>query len=197
MGCINWAWKIQGLKSNEKVALLCLSDRADPESGVCVSPVSRLARACGGWTRQQMNRVLRRLSELGLIIITQRYPGTDDSSRMFTVQTTMIDPVIWRPPTGPRARTIMSTQTFVNLARQAMKSNEDVLAFEQWFVLVPVEVKNHRLRCRVPGPEFSTEIYARYRSLILSLAQEHISATVKDVRFFWVTEPSRRSKKKD
>jgi hypothetical protein len=191
MGCINWAWRIQGLPANEKLLLVAIADRADKESGACVAPISRLSRDCSGWTRQQTNRILQRLADQDLLVITQRYAGTDDGSRMFSLNLT-VDPLEWRPKPEKARRgrgSIMSTYDFQQLLRAEMKTSQQIIFYENWLhALRPIEVKTGALLCKIPSADFSTKIW-EYQDLIVRLAQKHISPAAKKIRFVWYKRP--------
>lgn len=196
MGCINWAWKIQGLKSNEKVLLLAIADRADKESGLCISPITRLSRDAGGWTRQTTNKVLKRLEAHGLVRVTLRYPGTEDFSRMYSCNIT-IDAETWRPAKheGRRPSAIMSTfekfrssfQTaLLNGFREELGPAKGYGIYETWLsALQPIDIRAKRLLCRIPGEDFSHAIWP-HKDLILKIAAT-LEPSIKILRFVWHT----------
>jgi hypothetical protein len=195
MGCINWAWKIQGLKSNEKVLLLAIADRADKESGVCISPIVRLSRDCGGWTRQQTNRVMKRLEGYGLISIVLRYPGTDDLSRMWTCNV-MMDPEAFHAPIDkgrPGRGTIMSTSDFLSALGPRFAGKPGLAAyFSAWITALRlVDVKGDRISCRVPSEEFARKIWEHHETIV-SVAQDKISPKIKRLKMFW-DRPKKKS----
>jgi DNA-binding transcriptional ArsR family regulator len=83
----DWAWQQRlprlpnGAQATAKLVLLYLAERADP-NGVCWPSFAAIAQATGS-TLPAVNRALRRLTELGLVVATRRSDalGRRSSSR--------------------------------------------------------------------------------------------------------------------
>ena len=111
----DWAWQQRlprlpnGAQVTAKLVLLYLAERADA-NGVCWPSFAAIAQATGS-TPPAVNRALRRLTELGLVVATRRSDGLGRRSssryelRVATPRTTGEPDVLRSPPQARGADT--------------------------------------------------------------------------------------------
>lgn len=77
-----WAWSLKGLKSSQKLVLLCLADNHNGESGQCNPSVAFIADKTG-LNRKTILQALSDLERVGLIRAQKRF-GTTTNFRLLT-----------------------------------------------------------------------------------------------------------------
>jgi len=193
MGCINWAWKIQGLKANEKLLLVALADDAHKETGTCSlhTCTAVLARDCS-MGRRNVQKLLTRLTEMDLIHWTEQNPGTDDGMRLYHVHATTIDPEEWRPPVALKRRSIMSTSAFQKILRASLVSPSDLPFYNTWLApLRLLAIEKTRIVCRLPNHSFAAMLEQK-RPWIAAVSKKEISPTIEKCKFVYTPEKGQK-----
>lgn len=187
--CLNWAWRIRGLRTNEKLLLVCIADRS-LKNGVCQSTPRELARDLG-WSLQQLNRVLKRLVAYGLIEIGRLRPGSEDFTRQLKLKN--VDPdwaqefQLSEGQGRPTASRIMSTSRIAfwkDLASEFNKTAENADFYQEWIApLKLIEIRGHFLIGKVPNPKFAAKI-EEFKDKIVKVAQVTLLPKITDIRTF-------------
>ena len=94
---LSWA-ATQRLKCHEKLVLMMLANRADPESNSCFPTMSTLAQDCG-LSVSQVRKTVANLEKLGLVSRTGQIRTYGQSSNIFTLTGMGTPTPIECPPT--------------------------------------------------------------------------------------------------
>lgn len=135
---VNWAMSVKGLSPAQKIVLIHLADRHNPDNG-CFPSQSRLAADCE-MSRATLNRHLNALEESGLIRREQRY-AEDGSQRSTLYHLKMRHPLSQNetPPVSAVRHPLSQNETH-NQVRLTSKKNQYTSSFDEWWQIYPRKV---------------------------------------------------------
>jgi hypothetical protein len=93
---MSWAAGLK-LKCYEKLVLLMLASRADPDSNICFPSMSKLAQDCG-MSAVQARRAVAGLEKKGLVRRTAQIKSYGQTANLFTLKVGATPDLIDRPP---------------------------------------------------------------------------------------------------
>lgn len=100
---LNWAWAQRPQTSSQKLVLAALADRAD-DDGVCWPSTRWLAEKCQPMPAETVRRVLRELTEQGLVVKLRRQRRPDGTLGTWLFRLSVEPPVThdhWSPVSEP------------------------------------------------------------------------------------------------
>jgi len=175
----DWAWRIRGLKPNQKIMLLAMANSVNAH-GVCEIAVRYLADHCDVGMRQAQ-RLIQELNLLELITVIDLGPQQgrpNDLVRAFALKITK-DPDTWRPPEGGPVKkgttsyTTFPTQVFLEALRVRLPQNPYYETEYRMFLsmIEIVGIRSGRLEFAAPNRDVTDKCYS-HEKLILAVASE-------------------------